>query len=114
MLSDQSTKPIGQHTATYLHVFTEMLLQQLTDVVRHEGVVLVCCQPVIKHPQTLVPPNPYKETWGLNPLGNGLRETVVDSGEVPEIEDVVELGGSGGKVTHDTLIQLNSSCCNGF
>ena len=83
-------------------------------MVRHEGVVLFCCQPVIEHPQTLIPPNPHKETWGLDPLGDGLREAMVDAGEVPEIKDVMELGGGGGKVSHNALVQLNSGCCDGL
>ena len=39
---------------------------------------------------------------------------MVDAREIPEVEDVVELGRGGREVTHDLLVQFHSGSCNRF
>ena len=45
----------------------------------------------------------------LPPLSVSEREAVVDTGQVPEVEDVVELGGRGWEVFDDGLVQLQGA-----
>lgn len=64
----------------------------------------------MEYSQTLVPPQPHKVGRLVKSLRNGERETMVNAGEIPQVEDVVELGGSGWEVTYDTVVQLQSGC----
>ena len=100
--------------ATNLSRVFEILLQKFTDVSRHQRTILVSGEPVIEHPQALVPPHPHKAGRSIESLWCGEEEAMVDTGEVPEVEDVVELGGGGGKVSHYPLVQLHGGSSDGF
>ena len=39
---------------------------------------------------------------------------MVDAREIPEVEDVVKLGGGRREVTHNPLVQFHSGSCNRF
>ncbi len=85
-----------KYLQSYLCVILEVFFNQLVDGPRYKHPVFVRHQPVIEHPQALVPPDSNKAVRTLKSLGHGDREPVVDTGKVTQVEDVVEFGGCGG------------------
>ena len=75
----------------HLGMVTEVGLYQLPHVVAHQGAVLGVCQAVIEHPEALVPPHADDALRGIKAIRGDEEEPVVDSRQVPEVEDVVEL-----------------------
>ena len=83
-------------------------------MLQHEGTVFVSGQTVVEYPQALVAPHTNKLGRGFESLWDGERESVVDAGEVPKVEDVVELGGRRGEVAHDALVEVHGGCGDGL
>lgn len=42
----------------------------------------------------------------IRPVRFGESQPIVDSGQIPQVEDVVKLGGSGWEVFDDGLVQF--------
>lgn len=69
----------------------EVQLNQFIDGSGHQCSILVCHQSVVEHPQALVSPDSNEALGNLESLRDGDGESVVDTGEVTQVEDVMEL-----------------------
>ena len=87
----------------------EILFQQFLHVLQNQLTILVIGETVIEHSQALVAPHTYKVRRVIETLRCGQEKAMVDSGEIPQIKDVVELGWSWREISDDSLIQLH--CC---
>ena len=88
----------------------KVLLCQLLDVLRNQAPIFVRRESIKEHSQALIPPQPDKALGGLKAIRRGLRETVVDPRQVPQVEDVVEFGGSWWEVSDYSLVQVHCGC----
>ncbi len=82
----------------------EMLLYQVTNVLCNQGLVFFVGEPVIEDTKALIPPHPHHTPRALVMVGQCLGESVVDSGQVSEIENVVEFRGSGWEVMNYVFV----------
>ena len=91
----------------HLGVVPEVCLHQLPHVVADQGVVLVVGQAIVEHTEALVSPHTDHTLRGVKAVGCDEEEAMVDAREIPEVEDVVELGGGRGEVANNAAVQLH-------
>ena len=114
--SSSFTNTIATHVwrkvlvVTHLCLIWKELLQQLHNVLWDQGPVFVVGQAVVEHTQTLIPPDSHKARRLSVALRDGEKESVVDARQVSEVEDVVELGGGGRQIPHNSLVEFNGGC----
>lgn len=65
-------------------------------------------QPIGDHPHGLISPHSDHLGHALKPLGGGQYEAIVDPGQIPEVENVVEFGWRGWEIVDDGLVKSES------
>lgn len=65
----------------------------------------------MEHPEHFVSPQSYKLGGGGEAGRGSQQEALSHSGQVTQVEDVVEAGGSGGQLLYDVVVQIQSQAC---
>lgn len=80
------TPKVRQFKNSYAWPYTKVVFVGITD------------QSIADDTQTLVPPYTYKLLHFGEPVGSGQTHSMIDSRQVSQVENVVELWGCGWKI----------------
>ena len=65
----------------------------------------------MEHPEHFISPQSYKLGGGGEAGRGSQQEALSHSGQVTQVEDVVEAGWSGGQLLYDVVVQIQSQTC---
>ena len=66
-----------------------------TNPYRDDVPVLVISKPVKEHTHALIPPHPDEAGDRVKPVRSGQAQPMIDTRQIPQVEDVVKFGWSG-------------------
>ena len=89
-----------------LLVLLKLGRHQLVHLGHHDLLILVGDEPVVEDAERLVAPQPEEVPGALELVVGGAQETLVDSAQIAEVEDVVEPGRRRRQLVQDEVVQL--------
>ena len=74
--------------------------------------VFICIidKPISYDPQTLIPPDPHKVVHFLKPVRGGEAQAMIDTRQISQVKDVVELGGGWGQLLDNCAVMRETNC----